>query len=79
MTSMICSHCDRSFTPNIADEYVDAVGEICCEVCYCDICGHGHPTADEHDLCQAGADETSEREADPDLHREIALDGLLGV
>lgn len=82
MIRMTCSHCDRDFTPKTCPagipEFTDVHGKVCCDVCYCDVCGHGHPTADEHDLC-AGADESGEREADPDLPREIAQDALLGV
>lgn len=84
MTRKTCSHCDRSFTPNTnADgvvEYTDALGNVCCDICYCGVCGHGHPTADEHDLCQSGAEDDEPAEGpDPDLFRDIALDGLLGV
>jgi hypothetical protein len=78
MTRMTCSHCDRDFTPKTCPagvpEFIDADGKVCCDVCYCDVCGYGHPTADEHDLCSAGRDA-----ADPDLVRDIAMDALFGV
>lgn len=79
MTRKICSHCDRSFTPRTDANgpiYTDAEGKACCDVCYCDACGHGHVTVDQHIECQ---DEAPIEGPDPDLAREIALDGLLGV
>lgn len=83
MSYKTCAHCTRSFTPTIAPdgqpEYTDAAGMVCCDVCLCVVCGHGHPTEDGHEFC-LGEFADGEREAvDPDAAHEALLDARIGV
>lgn len=83
MDPMTCAHCDRSFTPTTAPdgqpEYLDAAGMVCCDVCLCGVCGHGHPTADEHDLCSGEFADDERETVDPDAVHDALRDRLIGV
>lgn len=43
-----CTHCLNKFTPSADTEgnpvFADDAGNVCCNLCYCERCGHGHPT-----------------------------------
>jgi hypothetical protein len=82
MTRKTCTHCLTEFTPTVTPEgpvYTDATGAECCDGCYCPVCGHGHPTTDGHETCQAEF-EAGEREAvDPDAVFEALRDARIGV
>jgi len=83
MDRKTCAHCDRSFTPTIAPdgqpEYLDAAGMVCCDVCLCDVCGHGHLTEDGHTTCLGEFVDGEREAADPDAAYEALRDARIGV
>lgn len=54
---MTCTHCLNAFAPSADSEgnpvFADDAGAICCKICYCECCGHGHPTDEEKLSCEA--------------------------
>lgn len=78
-----CAHCLREFTPSIDGTgepvFADIAGTDCCDTCYCALCGHGHPTTDEHESCQNEHGQHLGDPVDPDVLEAIHRDRLAEV
>ena len=84
LITLECVYCLTDFTPaqhegTIEGDYRDAAEKICCDGCYCRICGHGHPTADGHEDCAAELEAGEVEPVDPDIATEIARDREMGL